>query len=787
MLQKILKWWILGLIFLLPLFWLPFTFEFIEFNKLYLLFFLGWTGILIWFLKMIIRDKEIRIRWGIFDFLVLTFLLIGVVSSILSLDKFSSLFGTYGRFSDGLFALLSFFALYLLVRNNIVLEKKAGIKRRENNEKKEGVKTERNKRKKEAREGEGLSLNEIFGALFVSAFIVVLWIWVWLIFGVKLAGFFERREWVFTPVGRSAYGAGIYLALMVILILLKALFEKQKLLGKIVYTLFLILTIPLILIFDYSPCWIILGLGFIFFVALSLKAKIFREDIHKLILPIFLVFLSALFLLLNFRVLISGLGAENLPIFRYPLESVLWQRESWEIGFKGASQDLKSVFVGSGPGTFLLDYSKFKSEKMNSGDLWSIRFDRAGNNVAEILATMGFLGLIGFALMMGFALFIMIKSQLNQRKKLTWGMFLAGLIIAQFVFYQNMVISGLFFLALGIAGNFGPLREKRYSFKESPEIGLIFETVTIVLFLLLVAGYFYGIKFYLADLNYRKMLFEPETDKKTELIQKATQLNPYQTNYQIVSSQVLLRRLQEEILKPQEKQNQNLIRSIAQNMFFYAQRAKTLSPNSVNTYQNLGNIYRDLVGIAQGEPEKQAISEYTKAIELEPKNPILYTERGKIYFRMEKVEEAKKDFQRAIELAPQYLDAQIQMTFVEEHEGKRKEGIKRLEGLAQSYPYNLSLDLLFRLGWLYYNDKQYDNAISTLERVTLIAPNHANALFILALAYQQKGDDKKAIELLERVASLNPGNKEVEKKLKELKGGEQVGGKEEEEVLEEEK
>ena len=103
-------------------------------------------------------------------------------------------------------------------------------------------------------------------------------------------------------------------------------------------------------------------------------------------------------------------------------------------------------------------------------------------------------------------------------------------------------------------------------------------------------------------------------------------------------------------------------------------------------------------------------------------------------------------------------------------EGKIQDAIKRLEELVNTPPLNLSVDLLFRLGWLYYNNKEYDKAILTLERVEQVNPFHANALFILGLAYEQKGEKQKAIDLLERVAQLNPDNQTVKEKLRELKG-----------------
>jgi len=75
---------------------------------------------------MILIDKEIRFKRSPLDIFVLAFLLVAVLSAIFSVNKTSSLFGFYGRFSDGLLGLLSFVALYFLITNNVRLNEEAG-------------------------------------------------------------------------------------------------------------------------------------------------------------------------------------------------------------------------------------------------------------------------------------------------------------------------------------------------------------------------------------------------------------------------------------------------------------------------------------------------------------------------------------------------------------------------------------------------------------------------------------------------------------------------------------
>ena len=118
-LTGIIKASIYGLVFLVPLFFTPFSFEAYEFNKQYLLFFLVSAAGLCWLAKMIICDKEFRFRKTILDIPILGFMLIGILSAVFSADPISSVLGYYGRFSDGLIGFLSLGILYFLITNNV--------------------------------------------------------------------------------------------------------------------------------------------------------------------------------------------------------------------------------------------------------------------------------------------------------------------------------------------------------------------------------------------------------------------------------------------------------------------------------------------------------------------------------------------------------------------------------------------------------------------------------------------------------------------------------------------
>ena len=114
--NRVVKISIYVLTFLTPLFFLPFSFEAFEYNKQYLLFFLVSLAFFCWLAKMVVCDKEIRFKRSPLDVFVLAFLGVAILSAIFSVDKTSSLYGFYGRFSNGLMFLGIF---YFLITNNV--------------------------------------------------------------------------------------------------------------------------------------------------------------------------------------------------------------------------------------------------------------------------------------------------------------------------------------------------------------------------------------------------------------------------------------------------------------------------------------------------------------------------------------------------------------------------------------------------------------------------------------------------------------------------------------------
>lgn len=109
------------------------------------------------------------------------------------------------------------------------------------------------------------------------------------------------------------------------------------------------------------------------------------------------------------------------------------------------------------------------------------------------------------------------------------------------------------------------------------------------------------------------------------------------------------------------------------------------------------------------DDDERAISDYTKAIELDPNNPYPYYHRGLAYYRKGDYSRAISDHAKGIELGPNNASA------------------------------------YYNRGLAYYKKGDFYSAIADFTRAIARNPDHAKAYYSRGLAYSKKGNHTRAI------------------------------------------
>ncbi|GAI02911.1 unnamed protein product, partial [marine sediment metagenome] len=173
-----------------------------------------------------------------------------------------------------------------------------------------------------------------------------------------------------------------------------------------------------------------------------------------------------------------------------------------------------------------------------------------------------------------------------------------------------------------------------------------------------------------------------------------------------------------------------------------AKTAVETNPQNVANWSVRGFVYQNLIGMVGGTKE-WAMESYGKALELEPTSPFFPTQIGIVLLREASLlaadgeeeqskilfVEAEAQFNKAIEMKPDYAPAYFQLAMVYQAQGRGAEMIAQLESARTFAPYDVGL--AFQLGLIYFQKQDYEKARAEFERAVLLNPDYANALYFL--------------------------------------------------------
>lgn len=743
--EKISKISIYLSVFLLPLWFLPWTASSLDFNKQALFLVLVFTAIVCWLIKTLLSGK-LELNLTLLNIPVIILILVYAASTIFSLSRYGSFWGFPLDVSSGFLTLIGFALLYFLIAN-IFLKKE-----------------------------------EIFWLIFIlisSGFLAA-------VFGfLQLFGKF-LLPWDFTKVNSfntigTLNSLGIFLAILLPLTI-ALMFTTRRLIFWFLAASSLLFLLELIFI-NFWLAWLVLVVGSSFLLVFSILN--FRETKKFSLISLLMVFLVIGLFFVVFRISLPGSPA--IPTEISP---------SWQAEFNIIRSVLReSPLLGTGPGTFVYNYSKFKTKDLNQTAFWDLRLERGASEIFDKLITTGLLGILATAalflifLLMGFKYLKEKISVAGKKTELFFGVFsgLLATVLSQFLYPTNLSLTLVFWVSLASFGVIFQEERRSKSLKLSPPRILFF---SFVLVLTLIFGFgllFIGGQKYLAEVKYLqgfKAWQSGQTELAIEKISQASNLNPNLDSYWRDISQLYLVKLNEALERGDlaSEETAEKVQFFAKNSMNSAKKATDLNPADTANWSVAGFIYQNMIGLAPGV-EDRALSFYQKATELEPTNPYFFAEMGRVYLaksdlsaqqnketeKAENLKTAKDYFEKSLGLKQDYALAHFQIALIYIREGKIKEAIDRLEALKLTAPSDAGL--AFQLGIIYYNNNQYEAAKRELERAVKLDENYSNARYFLGLVYDKEENKKEAILQFEKVERLNPDNEEIKKILSNLREG----------------
>jgi tetratricopeptide (TPR) repeat protein len=184
----------------------------------------------------------------------------------------------------------------------------------------------------------------------------------------------------------------------------------------------------------------------------------------------------------------------------------------------------------------------------------------------------------------------------------------------------------------------------------------------------------------------------------------------------------------------------------------HLQKALRLEPNYADAYVNLGAVYR-----RQGQP-KRAVKCYVEAIRLRPDLPEAYNNLGVLLLQEGKLKAASSYFRKALDKKPDYAEARHNLEKVRTAQGSFNEALAQIQAKIKRNPENA--DLYLKLGDFYKGQDELDDALKHYQKAFLLRSDSLPTIKKLAIVHAMKGQYGKAIELLNKMITLQPDDTE---------------------------
>src|SRR3989339_355898 len=605
---------------LIPIFFLPITTEFFEFNKLYLLIASVILLVILTAVRAALGDKVELIKSPL-DFPIVLALSILILATIFSLDKNSSIYGEYGRWFPGLFSGITLLVFFYIGTPLIKSLKSVSTVSK-----------------------------LLLAAVTLSSFVSVL-----SYYGINPTNFSFLKNPAFSMAGSIT--ASVLLATIGFISGLVFLNTGRKLPDKVSSVTAIIINFFYLAITGTTFGWILSIVG-VLALTVTMKLRKSPGNTFSFLLTAGVIFgIMAITLVPTTRsVMINS---------NFPKEIQLNLKESWGIT-TATVRDYP--LLGTGPSTFYLNYPRYKSLSQNMSSNWMVNFDKPANEVLNVLGNFGLLGLLALILF-SLALIKILKEGISLARSqdelviptvlntfLLLG--LLGQLIASYALAGNIETVRGFSMELTMLANTSSLWQDSEAIIRKEHFKYI-----VMAPLLALTGYFgfLQIKAYSAEYYMRKSVVaatQNDASKMYDSQQKAIILNPKRENYQLSYAQTNI--LLANVIAGKESlssEDENTIKNLVSQAIKSSQNAteKTNPFNSQGWLVRAG-IYRNLTTTAENAAEL-ALQSYNTALQLDPTNPKIRLDIGVIFFSKKDYLSAANQFRQATNLKPDYANA----------------------------------------------------------------------------------------------------------------------------------
>jgi tetratricopeptide (TPR) repeat protein len=641
-----------------PLFFLPLTSEFFEFNKFTLLMFATIAGAILWSVRMVLQKRFAFTRTPL-DIPLVVLLLVFFIAAISSIDQVIAIFGTPARPWPSFVSLLTLVVFYFVASSNIKSKKNVDI-----------------------------LLYVLTGSTVIAALVSVT-----SYFGAFLPFQFAQYR-AFNTLG-SANSLALLEAIVIPLTASWVLFSKDKIVRGAAAAATVILAFSLILI-NFAPAYFGLVVGLLLVGAIVLKYGKISKPAQLSIGVV--VILSVLLLAVRY---IPSLATQTFGSMIVGKDKsleinkalTLGQNYAWDIA---TSTIGKRPLFGTGPGTYLFTYTQLKPRAINNTDFWRIRFDKSSSDFTEIIATVGIIGVLAFLLFIAAAIrFIwsLLFKGSNSATYLPVSAMAVTFIASQFFATSTISTVIPFFIALAATVVLAKTQDEKHVHEVVIEVATLTsgfgwlptggkkvvsvksdsnrkgssrsQILPYIFLILVILVSIFGVRnqvmAWSGEYYYRQALLAAAQNNGSATInalQQAINTNPgvdtYHRDLSATALSAAITLSQQKNLSDSQKQLINQLAQVAVDQGKVASgyqilplRVPGISASNVANWETVSAAYQALIGQLSGS-DVNAVNTLLQAAALDPENPILHDKIGQIQKRLKNIDAAQRKFEDAV-------------------------------------------------------------------------------------------------------------------------------------------
>ncbi len=597
---------------------------------------------------------------------------------------------------------------------------------------------------------------------------------------------------VFTNATATLVGSWNDLALFLGLSIILALVALEQLpltrSGKTLFLVVVVFSLLMLSVINFFAVWLVLGFTSLTIVVYGLTKDKFGGIQLQLVPPRTVNGVSVMSSLLVFVIsVLFVIGGSSLGGFisKHTGISYIEVRPSFEATANIARNVYSTnAFLGIGPNKFVDAWRLYKDPSINTTVFWNTDFIAGNGYVTTFFVTTGVLGVFTWLLFFGAFLFMGVRMLIygNDQDRMWYfigvSSFVSGIYIwgMSIVYVPGAVMLMLGALCVGVTVTadraLGAGKVASFSLITDKRTGFIFTLVVIGIIVSSVGGLYVFGEHYAATQEHAHGI---ASRNQGDVDAARTRFEDAFTLYQ---SDVYLRRLGELQFKrlttilgltaPTEA-DQLEFRQIVQSGIATAEKAQSIDPLDPENWALVGNMYSLLIGLNIDGVYDKARNALTRAKELNPKNPLSALNLAILEGRVGNYTAARTYTEEAIALRPNFTEAFYYLSQIDITTGNVAGALGATRSIITLEPQNPVR--YYQLGVLEAANNNADGAVNAFERAVALDTNYANARYLLAIAYDQKGRTADAQRELEKVLELNPGNKDIEGLIEKLSKG----------------